>query len=43
MRILINSLISNLLNVDKSAYLNILDGGTILDPTGTANSYCKTF
>ena len=31
----------NLLNVDKSAYLNILDGGTILDPTGTANLTAK--
>lgn len=31
----------NLLNVDKSAYFNILDGGTILDPTGTANLTTK--
>lgn len=31
----------NLLNVDKNAYINVLEGGAILDPSGTANLTAK--
>lgn len=31
----------NLLNVDKNAYINVLKGGAILDPSGTANLTAK--
>lgn len=31
----------NLLNVDKSAYVNVLENGAILDPSGTSNLTAK--